>query len=294
MKIITYIYVFALYILCSPGFFFKSKMNITNYIVHGVIFKCVLYFNFGLVNGSMESFEQATLSMNGIGNLVDLIDTHKQQQQTNIDIQNEIKGAEDASAKCWTALGKTQKDIETLRIQLDSYNGAPQTIEKLNATVIEYKDQLLTLQRQMEAYNGDKNSLNNLTKQFNTYKDQLDGLQKQVLAFDGTDESLEKLNKQLATMKSKTETLTTELATCKAKTPTLTSNTTTLQNTYNVNQQRINTLRDEVNPLQTTFNNNQATINSLKNEVTPLQTTHNNNQNTISSLEQQINNRSYC
>ena len=53
MKIITYIYVFALYILCSPGFFFKSKMNITNYIIHGLVFTFLLYFTFGLVNETM-------------------------------------------------------------------------------------------------------------------------------------------------------------------------------------------------------------------------------------------------
>ena len=273
MKIITYIYVFALYILCSPGFFMKSKMNITTYIFHGICFTIALYFTFGLVNGTIEPFEQATLSMNGIGNLVDLMDTHKQQQQTNIDIQNEITGAEDTSAKCWTALGETQTDLETLRVQMDSYDGTTQTLDKLNATVIDYKDKILTLQRQLEAYNGDKNSLDNLTKQFNTYKDQLEGLQRQMLAFDGTDESLENLNKQLSTMKSKEEQLTTDLGTCKAKTPTLTSQTTTIQGTYNTNQERINTLREEVNPLQTTYNNNQ---------------------NTITSLQQQINTRSYC
>lgn len=267
MKIITYIYVFALYILCSPGFFFKSKMNITNYIIHGLGFTFLLYFTFGLVNETMEPFEQATLSMNGVGNLVDLIDTHKQQQQTNIDIQNEIKGAEDASAKCWTALGETQKDIETLRIQLDSYNGTPQTIENLNATIIDYKDQILTLQRQLEAYNGDKNSLDNLTKQFNTYKERLEALQKQVLAFDGTDASLETLNKQLSTMKSKEEELTTQLATCNAKTPTLTSNVTKTQGTFNSNENKINSLREEVNPLEITYNENNSKISSLQNQI---------------------------
>ena len=197
MKLITYIYVFALYIMCSPGFFMKSKMNIMTYIIHGLFFSVLLYNTFGLVNGDKESFEQATLSMKGIDHLVNLIDSHKQQNQTNIDIQNEVKGTEDASAKCWTALGKTQKDIETLRLQLDSYDGSIENIDKLNATVIDYKDKILTLQRQKEAYQGDQNSLDNLTKQFNTYKDQLESLQKQMLAFDGTDDSLKTLNVEL-------------------------------------------------------------------------------------------------
>ena len=45
MKIITYIYVFALYILCSPGFFMKSKMNITTYIIHGLCFTIAIVFH---------------------------------------------------------------------------------------------------------------------------------------------------------------------------------------------------------------------------------------------------------
>lgn len=239
MKLITYIYVFALYIMCSPGFFMKSKMNIITYIIHGLLFSVLLYNTFGLVNDDKESFEQATLSMKGIDHLVNLIDSHKQQNQTNIDIQNEVKGTEDASAKCWTALGKTQKDIETLRLQLDSYDGSIENIDKLNATVIDYKDKILTLQRQKEAYQGDQNSLDNLTKQFNTYKDQLESLQKQMLAFDGTDDSLKKLNAELEKMKKQEDLLRIDSATCIGNTPTLTK---------------------EMNELQYTFNNNVKTI----------------------------------
>jgi len=239
MKLITYIYVFALYIMCSPGFFMKSKMNIITYIIHGLLFSVLLYNTFGLVNDDKESFEQATLSMKGIDHLVNLIDSHKQQNQTNIDIQNEVKGTEDASAKCWTALGKTQKDIETLRLQLDSYDGSIENIDKLNATVIDYKDKILTLQRQKEAYQGDQNSLDNLTKQFNTYKDQLESLQKQMLAFDGTDDSLKKLNAELEKMEKQEDLLRIDSATCIGNTPTLTKEMNELQHTFNNNVKTI-------------------------------------------------------
>ena len=239
MKLITYIYVFALYIMCSPGFFIKSKMNIMTYIAHGLLFSVLLYNTFSLVNGDKESFEQATLSMKGIDHLVNLIDSHKQQNQTNIDIQNEVKGTEDASAKCWTALGKTQKDIETLRLQLDSYDGSIENIDKLNATVIDYKDKILTLQHQKEAYQGDQNSLDNLTKQFNTYKDQLESLQKQMLAFDGTDDSLKKLNAELEKMEKQEDLLRIDSATCNRNTPILTTEMNTLQQTFNNNVKTI-------------------------------------------------------
>ena len=239
MKLITYIYVFALYIMCSPGFFMKSKMNIITYIIHGLLFSVLLYNTFGLVNDDKESFEQATLSMKGIDHLVNLIDSHKQQNQTNIDIQNEVKGTEDASAKCWTALGKTQKDIETLRLQLDSYDGSIENIDKLNATVIDYKDKILTLQRQKEAYQGDQNSLDNLTKQFNTYKDQLESLQKQMLAFDGTDDSLKTLNVELEKKETQEDSLRIDSGTCNRNTPILTTEMNTLQHTFNNNVKTI-------------------------------------------------------
>lgn len=239
MKLITYIYVFALYIMCSPGFFMKSKMNIITYIIHGLLFSVLLYNTFGLVNDDKESFEQATLSMKGIDHLVNLIDSHKQQNQTNIDIQNEVKGTEDASAKCWTALGKTQKDIETLRLQLDSYDGSIENIDKLNATVVDYKDKILTLQRQKEAYQGDQNSLDNLTKQFNTYKDQLESLQKQMLAFDGTDDSLKTLNVELEKKETQEGLLRIDSGTCNRNTPILTTEMNTLQHTFNNNVKTI-------------------------------------------------------
>lgn len=204
MKIITYIYVFALYILFSPGFFVTSKMNLFTYIVHGFCFTIFLYVTFDLVNSNKELFEQATLSINGIDHLVNLIDSHKQQNETNIDIQNKIQGDDDSNRKCWNALGKTQKDLETLRIQLDSYDGSKETIEKLDAMVNDYKNKIITLENQKEAYKGDRNSHNKLTKQFNMYKDQIESLGKQLLAFDDNmEDTLNDLNTELGRLKSK-------------------------------------------------------------------------------------------
>lgn len=267
MKIITYIYVFALYVLCSPGFFIKTKMNLINFSLHGLLFSIILYFTIGIVNDPKEGFDQATISMKGVDHLVNLIDSHKQQKQTNIDIQNEIKGAEDASVKCWNALGKTQKELETLRIQLDSYDGTNEAIENLNAQIIEYKDNILTLQRELEAYKGDTNSLEKLTIQFNHYKDKLEALQKQVMAFDGTKDSLENVNNMLSKMKSEEEKLNTELGLCNAETPGLTTNASNLQTTYNKNDKKIKELESNVGSLETEFNTNKTKIDSLEKTV---------------------------
>ena len=246
MKLITYIYVFALYVLCSPGFFIKTKMNITNYMLHGVVFSVILYFTIGLVNHSREFFDQSTLSVKGLDHLVNLINAQKQQKQTNIDIQNEIKGMDDTNNQCWDALGKSQKELEVLRVQLDSYDGSIENIDKLNAAVIVNKEKILTLQKQMDAYNGDKNSLENLTKQFNNYKDQFDALNTQILAYDGTEESLDNLNKKLTELTNTEQTLTTNLNTCNSNTTNLTNNVTNLQNTYNNNQNTIASLQQQI------------------------------------------------
>tara|TARA_A100001015_G_scaffold299104_1_gene382740 strand:+ start:2394 stop:3176 length:783 start_codon:yes stop_codon:yes gene_type:complete len=246
MKIIQFIYIFALYILCIPGLFVKSKNNLSNYLLHALLFAILFFFTIYIVGQTKENYEQqASLSMNGINNLVNLIDTYKRENQVNIEIENEIKGSENAGAQCWNALGKTQKDIDTLRLQLDSYNGTQESLDKLNVSVIEYKDKILTLERELQAYRGETNSLENLRLQLNQYKDQLEALQKEILAFDGTDDSLEQLNLQLPKIKAKQDELTITLGKCNTATPGLISSETDLQSKYDANESEISLLKNE-------------------------------------------------
>ena len=217
MKIITTIYIFFLYVLFTPGFFMNPKLTIETYLLYALLFSIVFFFTVKIVDGTKENYEQqVSFDLKGMNNLVDLIKTHKKDKEMNIDIENQVKGGDSVGAKCWNALGKTQKDIELLRLQLDSYQGNWETIQKLNQTIIEYKDKIATLKTQLGAYQNSKNNIGQLTTYLDQYKAQLESLQKQVAAFSGTETALTTLKTNYDNMLSESNKLTSELAACNA------------------------------------------------------------------------------
>ena len=268
MKIITYIYIFALYVVFTPGFLVKTTLNIENYLLYSLLFCIIFFFTIKLVDRDLENYEQqVSLKMNGLNNLVDLVKTRQKNQETNIDIQNQIKGAEDSGSKCWNALGKTQKDMEVLRVQLNSYEGNWETIQKLNETIIEYKDKLATLQTQLGAYQNDKNASNQLLVQLAQYQSQVGSLQKQLATFSGTDADLENVKTEYDSMLNNSKKLIIQLSDCNALIPSKTQDITALNKTISKNNKRISRLQKKFNldtqnitKLNEIYNNNNAII----------------------------------
>tara|TARA_B110000008_G_scaffold278570_1_gene322793 strand:- start:638 stop:1876 length:1239 start_codon:yes stop_codon:yes gene_type:complete len=268
MKIITYIYIFALYVVFTPGFLVKTTLNIENYLLYSLLFCIIFFFTIKLVDRDLENYEQqVSLKMNGLNNLVDLVKTRQKNQETNIDIQNQIKGAEDSGSKCWNALGKTQKDMEVLRVQLNSYEGNWETIQKLNETIIEYKDKLATLQTQLGAYQNDKNASNQLLVQLAQYQSQVGSLQKQLATFSGTDADLENVKTEYDSMLNNSKKLIIQLSDCNALIPSKTQDITALNKTISKNNKRIRRLQKKFNldtqkitKLNEIYNNNNAII----------------------------------
>lgn len=248
MKIILYIYIFALYILCIPGFLFKTKLSEMNKLLFSLLFTLILYFSLNFIDQNIENYEEKTsVTMSGINNLVNLVDNYNKEKETNIDIQNEIKGTENSGAECWNALGKTQKDLEVLKIQLNSYDGTWDALSNLDKEIITYKEKVASLQETLDGYKGSKNSMEKLTIQLNNYKDQLAALQKQLLAFgDSTSSSLENLNSELNKLEGKEETLITDKGKCTSKTPLLTKKVNDAQSEYNKNNGTITKLRSTI------------------------------------------------
>jgi len=244
MKIITFIYIFFLYVLFTPGFLMKTRFTMETYLLHALLFSIVFFFSVKIVNGTKENYEQqVSLNMSGLNNLVDLIKTHKEDQEMNIAIENQVKGADNAGAKCWNALGKTQKDIEVLRVQLDSYQGNWETIQQLNQTIIQYKNQIAVLQTQLGAYENAENNIDQLNVHLEKYKAQLESLQKQVAAFSGTETDLSNLKTQYDNMMSDSENLTSKLAECNALTPNKTQQISALNTTITNNNANITNLQ---------------------------------------------------
>jgi predicted nucleic acid-binding Zn-ribbon protein len=193
--------------------------------------------------------------MNGLDNLVDLIKIRQKNNEMNIDIENQIKGAEDDGAKCWNALGKTQKDIEVLRLQLDSYEGNWETIQKLNQTIIDYQNKIATLKTQVGAYENDKDQVNQLMVHLTRYQEQLSALEKQVAAFTNSDGDLTNLQGQYNNMVKEKNQLLLDYSESNKLTPGLTSDITTYNNTIRGIESAIKENDKTLNDLQNVYKN---------------------------------------
>ena len=87
MNIITWIYVFALYILCSRGVYFK-----THKYIHAFVFSVILYLTFDFVDYNKESFEEDKIEINnqGVEDLVNNLQKEINDNILNVDINKEI------------------------------------------------------------------------------------------------------------------------------------------------------------------------------------------------------------
>ena len=216
MNILSNIFIFSLFILFTPGIFIEKTKDF-GYLLHSVLFLIVFYFILPIVNNEKEFY---TIQVDGINNLVNLVDKYNKEKETNIDIQNEIKGTEDSGAECWNALGKTQKDLEVLKLQLNSYDGTWSNIESLEKEIVTYKEKIASLEKTIDSYKGSKDSKKRLTIQANNYKDQLAALQKQLSAFgDITSVSIKNLNNELDNLEDREQNLIEDKNRCTSKTP---------------------------------------------------------------------------
>ena len=229
MNILSNIFIFSLFILFTPGIFIE-KTNDFGYLLHSVLFLIVFYFILPIVNNEKEFY---TIQVDGINNLVNLVDKYNKEKETNIDIQNEIKGTEDSGAECWNSLGKTQKDLEVLKLQLNSYDGTWSNIDSLEKEIVTYKEKIASLEKTIDSYKGSKDSKKRLTIQANNYKDQLAALQKQLSAFgDITSVSIKNLNNELDNLKDREQNLIDDKKRCTSKTPLLIDKVNVAQRQY--------------------------------------------------------------
>jgi len=75
---IPFLYIFLLFILCTPSFLFKTKSVFSIYIVHSLIFTFILYMTYNLVKGkTLEGNEtmSVNLSMENSKEIIDFVKT---------------------------------------------------------------------------------------------------------------------------------------------------------------------------------------------------------------------------
>jgi DNA repair exonuclease SbcCD ATPase subunit len=156
MNILTGIYVFLLYILCSPGLLFKSY----NYL-HAFVMSIILYLTFDIVNQTRENLIDNKVEINrqGVKDLVGNLEQEIHDGILNIDVNREINysPAEDNTGIAAICKKKVQ-DIQKYKEQ----------IEKLKSEIVvddEMENEIKTLRNLITKLNAQEI---NLFKQINS------------------------------------------------------------------------------------------------------------------------------
>lgn len=218
MKMITYIYIFALYILLTPGFLRKTKLNMQSCLLYSLVFSLMLYFTYDLVNqANIENYNEYDVDVKGVNSLVDLIKTQfgGSGGEKKIDIHNQIAGSQgNSNINCWNALGKNQKEIEIIKVQLDSFSGTKKDIDKLNNQLNQLKQNVDSLDNKLIGSKGTNKKVDQLNVQIKNYQEEIDTLQQQINLYNETDEDIEKINNQIAKLQSEITNLNLKITDC--------------------------------------------------------------------------------
>jgi len=248
---ITYIYIFALYILLIPGFLRKTKVNMQTYLLYSLLFSLVLYFTFDLVNQkNIENYNEYDVDVKGVNSLVDLIKTQfgGSGSEKKIDIHNQIAGSQgNNNMNCWNALGKNQKEIEILKTQLDSYTGTKQDIDKLNNQLNTLKQDMDGLENKLVGSSGTNKTIDQLNIQIKNYQDEIEKLQQQINLYNQTDEDIQKINQSISKLQSQITQLNLDITTCTGNNSTDQGMITKLNGTITQQGQTISNLTNNIN-----------------------------------------------
>ena len=273
MKFTSYLYIFALTVLCSPRFLMKDKSP--NYILYSIIFTLILYITIDFINKYTENYEQYNVDVNGVDSLVDLIKPQGGTNESNkIDINNHLSqkaGADDAN--CWNAFGKNKKELEIIKVQLDSYAGSIESIDKLNNQLDSQKEEIDKLQNELKGFEGTKAEIDQINIQIKKYQGEIDKLQQQLALYNQTSETIGEVNYQIAKIESTITDLNTKISVCN------TVNSEKEQNNVNLTRQ---------------ISEHGPTITSLETRKTDLTNSIAYQNEKIASLEKTINDKTGC
>jgi hypothetical protein len=189
-----------------------------------------LYITFDFVNKYTENYEQYNVDVKGVDSLVDLL---KIQGGTNepkkIDINNQLFQEEGANeANCWNALGKNQKELEIIKVQLDSYAGSKESVDKLNNQLDAQKKEFEKLEKELKGFSGTKTEIDQINSQIKSYQGEIDTLKQQLSLYNQTETTIGQVNNQIVKIQSTITELNLNITTCNSLNNEKESNITTL------------------------------------------------------------------
>jgi len=292
MNFTSFIYIFALAVLCSPGFFIKYKT--AHYLLYSFVFTMVLYITFDFVNKYTENYEQYNVDVKGVDSLVDLIKTQGGDEK-KIDINNQLfQEASANDANCWNALGKNQKELEIIKIQLDSYAGSKESVDKLNNQLETQKQEMEKLQDGLKGFEGTKTEIDQINIQIKNYQGEIDKLKQQLVLYNQTETTVGEINNQISKIQSTITDLNTKISECNSLNSEKETTITTLTGNVSEQASTITSLERQKTDLTNNIVSQNESINSLTSRKTNLTTNIPSQTTTISSLESKINNKEGC
>lgn len=171
MKIISLIYVFALFIILVPNIFISYDKQF-GVLLHSTLFVIIFYLTYDGV--LKEGFYEREINVQGMGHLADLFDDHREESESNkVVINNEIRkpkhielgGQTNAKLLLKNSLNKinTMRDEnEFLQNKIDAYKGHDEAVDKLREKEKESQETIEQLQTQVRSMRGNENSVSKL------------------------------------------------------------------------------------------------------------------------------------
>jgi len=167
MKIISLIYVFALFIILAPNVFISYDKQFGT-LLHSTLFIIIFYFTYDGV--LKEGFYEREINVNGMGHLADLFGKNREERESNTVIINnevrkpkrEISGQTDADKLLQVSfknINKMRDENEYLNNTLDAYKGHDGVVDKLRETKKENKETIKQLQTQVQSLEGNEGSV---------------------------------------------------------------------------------------------------------------------------------------
>lgn len=166
MKLITFLYIFVLYILLVPGFLFKKHKYI-----HSLLYALCLYFTLFIVNNTRENYSsEYSFKMNGLINLGDLLANNIKENTQTVFVNNKVRDIpkkendnnDDLIISAYKKIDELKKENTILNQSLAGYKGDESKIDELNGQLSEYKNKITALKTQLDSYNGTDASVDKL------------------------------------------------------------------------------------------------------------------------------------
>lgn len=188
MKIISLLYIFALFVILTPNIFISYDKQF-GVLLHTTLFLIIFYFTYDGV--LKEGFYEREINVNGMSYLADLFDENRENEETStVIINNQIRKPKHETQ------GNTDSD-DLLKI----------TLQKMT----ELRDDNISLEQTLSAYRGDDTVVDKLRDKQKQNEKTIEQLMVQVQSLQGTTGTIGKLNNIISELRNKNDTLNLQL-----------------------------------------------------------------------------------